>query len=82
MYVCLCKALTERDVRRAARGGSIAAEALIARLGLAEDDCCGRCAREIDSIVALAAEERIATPTPRSQEGRVACKPNRASWTC
>jgi bacterioferritin-associated ferredoxin len=57
MYVCLCKGLTEADVRCAARSGCVAPESLIARLGLEDDDCCGRCAREIDAIVVLAVAE-------------------------
>lgn len=64
MYVCLCKGLTERDVQGAAREGSFTAEALIARLGWEDDDCCGRCAREIDGIVVLAVRDLVAAPVP------------------
>jgi bacterioferritin-associated ferredoxin len=56
MYVCLCKGLVEADVQRAARAGYVAAEALISCLGLDDDDCCGRCAREIDTFVELIAD--------------------------
>ena len=54
MYVCICKGVTVSDVKWAARGGSITAEALIAALGLRDPECCGRCAEEMDEIVAIA----------------------------
>ena len=56
MYLCLCKGLTEADVKRQARCGSRCVEALIADLGLEDDDCCGRCAMdacEFESIAAV-----------------------------
>jgi bacterioferritin-associated ferredoxin len=55
MYVCLCRGLKEEDLRCAARSGCASPEALIARLELDADDCCGRCARDIDALVELAA---------------------------
>ncbi|MBI4492240.1 MAG: hypothetical protein HY690_05550 [Chloroflexi bacterium] len=58
MYVCLCKGLTEADVQRLGRLGSTAPEVLITVLGLDEDDCCGRCARNIDRLVDLATGQR------------------------
>jgi bacterioferritin-associated ferredoxin len=62
MYVCLCKGITELDVQRAAETGSITPDALVTRLGLADENCCGRCAREIDGIVALALDACAALP--------------------
>jgi bacterioferritin-associated ferredoxin len=56
VYLCLCKGLTEADVKRQARCGSRGVEALIADLGLEDDDCCGRCAMdacEFESIAAI-----------------------------
>ena len=62
MYLCLCKTITESDVKRLARYGTttpeaLKAEGLIATLGLNDDDCCGRCLLEIDQFVAVAARE-------------------------
>ena len=59
MYLCLCKAVTESDVKRAAQAGTTTAEALIVALGLDGDDCCGRCAQEMDDFVAVAVSEWV-----------------------
>ena len=65
MYVCLCRGLTEKDVRRAARAGATTAPVLIATLGLDDPVCCGRCARTIGRYVALAQDECArAAPEP------------------
>jgi len=42
MYVCVCKAVTDRQIRAAAAGGVEDFETLQERLGVAT--CCGRCA--------------------------------------
>lgn len=57
MYICLCKGLTEKDVQRVARTESITAEILIKELGLDDPRCCGRCARNVDDLLALARGE-------------------------
>ena len=57
MYLCLCKGITESDVKRLAHYGTTTAEALVAALGLTDPDCCGRCALEIDELVMLVASE-------------------------
>ncbi|WP_447973353.1 (2Fe-2S)-binding protein [Nitrospira sp. Kam-Ns4a] len=54
MYVCLCKGLTEADVRQAGRAGHVDSTALVKKLGLDDDECCGRCARNIHELVAIA----------------------------
>ena len=64
MYLCLCKGVTAKDVKRLAWSGITTADALIAALGLADADCCGRCLLEIDDFVALAASERIRADEP------------------
>lgn len=56
MYACICKGLTESDVKYAGLAGAITASALVATLGLDSDDACGRCAMEIDSFVELATD--------------------------
>ena len=57
MYVCLCKGVTESEVRRVACSGTTTAEALIVALGLKDEECCGRCAEDIEDLVALALSE-------------------------
>jgi bacterioferritin-associated ferredoxin len=57
MYVCLCKGITESDVRKLGRGGVLPPDLLAATLGIDEESCCGRCARNIQELVALAASE-------------------------
>jgi len=57
MYLCLCKGLTETDVRAVAQAGLTSPEELIDALALDDEFCCGRCALEIDSFVAVAKEE-------------------------
>jgi bacterioferritin-associated ferredoxin len=49
MYVCVCQAVTERQVREAALGGAKSVKALKERLGLA---CgCAKCARCAHNIL-------------------------------
>ncbi|MCC6211225.1 MAG: (2Fe-2S)-binding protein [Burkholderiales bacterium] len=41
MYICLCNAITERDVRECARRGCCTFDELSSELGVGT--CCGRC---------------------------------------
>lgn len=59
MYLCLCKGLTEEDVKQAGRAGCVTAEGLLVALELEDTLCCGRCARDIDQFVAVATAEWI-----------------------
>ena len=54
MYVCLCKGLTESDVQQAARHGKVCPDTLKTCFGLEDEDCCGRCAKNIQELVAIA----------------------------
>ncbi len=54
MYICLCKGLTESDVREAGLSGCMSAHRIIAEFGLREHGCCGRCAKNICELVGLA----------------------------
>ncbi|MDT0619772.1 MULTISPECIES: bacterioferritin-associated ferredoxin [Spectribacter] len=48
MYVCLCKGVTEREIREEVRSGACHMRELQRRLGVAECcGCCAPCAREI-----------------------------------
>lgn len=58
MYVCLCKGLTESDIQRIGQSSPHSFEGLqqqlVDRLGLDDEECCGRCARNIHELVAIA----------------------------
>jgi bacterioferritin-associated ferredoxin len=79
MYVCLCKAITESDVRQAGRSGATTAAALIGALGLDSDECCGLCILDMDRFVALAAQPDA--PVNVSAQPFADGNGNRHSWT-
>lgn len=53
MYICLCKGLTESEIRKAALEADLNVTLLIQALGLDDTDCCGRCARNIEGVVSV-----------------------------
>ena len=57
MYVCLCKGLTESDIQQVGQAGIVEPEKLVEVLGLTDDECCGRCARDIQELADLAARK-------------------------
>jgi len=61
MYVCLCKGLRETDIQQVALNGMVNAETVAKTFGLDDEDCCGRCARNIHELVALATANVCAT---------------------
>ncbi len=63
MYLCLCKGITESDVREAGRAGVVMPCQLKAKFGLKEAGCCGRCSKNIHEFVEIASSER---PLPLS----------------
>ncbi len=63
MYLCLCKGITESDVREAGRSGIVMPCQLRAKFGLKESGCCGRCSKNIREFVELATSEHQ-LPTP------------------
>ncbi len=54
MFVCLCKGITESQVRECGRLGICSADALASALGIEDEGVCGRCLRNIDEFVAMA----------------------------
>ena len=56
MYLCLCKGIKEADVVQAGRRGVLRADQLIAVFGLEDDECCGRCADDIEEFEHIALE--------------------------
>lgn len=74
MYVCLCKGLTESDVRRVTlseqMAGRLDEDRLAQALGIDDEECCGRCVKNMCHLMAMAADGRgCATPSlpPSSQ---------------
>lgn len=57
MYLCLCKGITESDVRAAGRAGIVMPCQIKAKFGLKEAGCCGRCSKNIQEFVELATSE-------------------------
>jgi bacterioferritin-associated ferredoxin len=54
MYVCICNAVTDRDIRQCAELGVSSLEDLRRSLGVA--NCCGKCAQAASRILAERAE--------------------------
>ena len=52
MFLCVCKAVRLSDAVDAAKSGFDSPDSMKQFFGLEEDDCCGRCAKHIDSFVA------------------------------
>jgi bacterioferritin-associated ferredoxin len=61
MYVCLCNAITESQVREAGKQGITDRDALAAYLKLDDPDCCGYCIKHIDFFVEIAEGEDALT---------------------
>jgi len=54
MYLCLCKGITDSNVREAGQAGIVMPCQLRAKFGLKETGCCGRCSKNIDTFVQIA----------------------------
>ncbi len=61
MYVCICKAVTDKQIRRAAASGVDNLYELRAQLGVASG--CGMCASEAQSILTEANQSSLAQPS-------------------
>ncbi|HEX5139839.1 MAG TPA: (2Fe-2S)-binding protein [Dehalococcoidia bacterium] len=57
MYVCLCKGITDRQVRSAGLAGVITPAELVRHFGLDDEECCGFCEHNIFRMVAIARGE-------------------------
>ena len=65
MYLCLCKGITDSDVREAGQAGIVMPGQLKARFGLKDAGCCGRCSKDIHEFVQIATSAHQA-PSPNS----------------
>jgi bacterioferritin-associated ferredoxin len=57
MYICLCNAVTDHDIRREAANGVQSFSELQARTGCS--DCCGCCEQHARQTLALALESTL-----------------------
>jgi bacterioferritin-associated ferredoxin len=66
MYVCICNAITDKQIRRAARKGASSLYELSAELGVAAG--CGSCASSAQAILeeesTRFSEPRLYVPSP------------------
>ena len=65
MYICICNAVTDKDIRRAARAGATTVSDLQEHLGVASN--CGSCMEDAAAILSSeGAQSNAATfPSPR-----------------
>jgi bacterioferritin-associated ferredoxin len=67
VYVCLCKGISESQVRELGQAGICSADALASVLGLEEEEVCGRCLQDIEALVAIAANNLAGTISPSGE---------------
>ena len=61
MFICVCNAITDREIREHAAGGVRTLEELRMRTGCS--DCCGQCADEAEAILnSIRHQGRVAIP--------------------
>lgn len=64
MYICICNAITERQIIQAYNDGACSMRALRNKLGVA--DCCGRCAPAARDVLARCKTEQMGSATTTS----------------
>lgn len=64
MYICICRAITDHQIREAAHAGAGSADAVCSLLGAG--DGCGTC---VDSIAALVEQSRGRRPKGHGPDG-------------
>ena len=62
MYVCICNAVTERQVQECAQAGVCSVDELALELGVGAG--CGRCRDCAEDIIRCAQNERLAAASP------------------
>jgi bacterioferritin-associated ferredoxin len=63
MYICICNAITDKQIRRAAKAGVTSMSALQAELGVATG--CGSCRDAASSILSECQRRSAPRPRPR-----------------
>ncbi len=66
MYICICNAVTDKDIRKAAKAGLTSLSALQEEMGVAIN--CGSCA---DDAAAILRESRSSAESPRYPQPRL-----------
>lgn len=61
MYVCLCKGITDTQIREAVDGGAESVRAVRDQLGASSQ--CGRCVSQVREIVKATLEDTSPTPS-------------------
>jgi bacterioferritin-associated ferredoxin len=64
MYVCICKSITDRDIREAASCGARTLKDLRRELGVASD--CGKCATCAQEVLCEARRQQAGSPRLRA----------------
>ncbi len=77
MYACVCKSLTEADIRREAIRVQFRRAALVRGLKLDDESCCGRCLSELDRLLATACP---GGENPREPADRRAAREGTGQW--
>ena len=65
MYLCLCKGITDSDIREAGQAGKVMPCQHKAKFGLKDPGCCGRCSKNIQEFAQIAMSVRR-SPSPNS----------------
>ena len=53
MFLCICKAVRVSEAVDAARAGFDSPESIKEFFGFDDEECCGRCAKNIEAVTAL-----------------------------
>ena len=69
MFLCVCKAVRVSEAVDAARAGVDTPDYIRTHFGFDDDECCGRCADQIEAVadlvlVELHKTDRVLYPTP------------------
>lgn len=73
MYVCVCRAVTEKQIETAVKAGARHLRDLRADLGIIED--CGRCARCAKQCMDSTIQQLGAPPPPLAGSGHLLLQP-------
>jgi bacterioferritin-associated ferredoxin len=63
VYVCVCNAVTDREIRACAELGCCTLDELRSQIGVAS--CCGRCAPSAEQVLRDHARERVSCDAAR-----------------
>jgi bacterioferritin-associated ferredoxin len=61
MYVCVCRAVSDRDIRESVHQGASSLEEVKARLPVAS--CCGCCEQTVRELVQSEVRNKVQRPT-------------------